>query len=143
MPDILFDFPVNAAPARVFDAVSLPEGLDQWWTEHASGTPAVGNEYVLRFGPDYDWRAEVTQMERPAAFELEIIKADSDWTGTRVGFALRGKEGATNVRFYHRGWPEENEHFRISSFCWAMYLRILRRYLEEGEIIPYERRLDV
>jgi hypothetical protein len=28
MPDILHDFPIAAAPARVFDAVSAPAGLD-------------------------------------------------------------------------------------------------------------------
>jgi len=30
----------------------------------------------------------------------------------------------------------------ISSFCWAMDLRILRRHLEHGESVPRERRLD-
>jgi hypothetical protein len=41
------------------------------------------------------------------------------------------------------GWPVDNEHWRISCYCWAMYLRLLRRYLEHGEIVPYERRLEV
>jgi hypothetical protein len=36
-----------------------------------------------------------------------------------------------------------DDEFRRSSYCWAMYLRILRRYLEHGETVPYERRLDV
>jgi hypothetical protein len=31
----------------------------------------------------------------------------------------------------------------VSCFCWAMYLRILRRHLEYGEEVEYERRLDV
>ena len=35
-----------------------------------------------------------------------------------------------------------NEHWRISCYCWAMYLRLIRRYLEYGETIPYESRLD-
>jgi hypothetical protein len=26
---------------------------------------------------------------------------------------------------------------------WAMYLRVLKRHLEHGESVPYERRLDV
>jgi len=33
--------------------------------------------------------------------------------------------------------------FRISTHCWAMYLRILRRHFEHGESVPYEDRLDV
>lgn len=47
------------------------------------------------------------------------------------------------VRFYHTGWPTENAHWRISCYCWAMYLRVMRRYLEHGDIVPYENRLDV
>jgi hypothetical protein len=34
-------------------------------------------------------------------------------------------------------------HYRTSSFCWAMYLRLLKRYVEHGEVVPYEKRLDV
>lgn len=143
MADILYDFPIHAAPKRVFDAVSRPEGLDQWWTEQAAGSPEIGNEYRLGFGPPYDWRAVVTQCEPPSVFELKLTESDADWEGTLVGFYLVGKQGSTSVRFYHTGWPAENEHFRISGFCWAMYLRILRRYLEHGEIVPYDQRLDV
>ncbi len=47
------------------------------------------------------------------------------------------------VSFYHMGWPENNEHFRISCYCWAMYLRILKRYIEYGEKVPYKSRLSV
>ncbi|MEX2088511.1 MAG: SRPBCC domain-containing protein, partial [Bacteroidota bacterium] len=91
----------------------------------------------------YDWRGRVTKSIPNSDFELEISQADKDWIGTRVGFHLEESNGSTTVRFHHRGWPEINEHFRISCFCWAMYLRILRRYLEHGETVPYEKRLDV
>ena len=51
-------------------------------------------------------------------------------------------EGATRVKFHHTGWPEENEHWRVSCFCWARYLRI-RRNVEYGETVEYERHLEV
>jgi hypothetical protein len=44
--------------------------------------------------------------------------------------------------FAHRGWPEANDHYRTSSFCWAMYLRLMKRHLETGEQVPYAIRLD-
>jgi hypothetical protein len=52
-------------------------------------------------------------------------------------------QGKTAVNFYHTGWPQKNEHYKISSYCWAMYLRILKRHLEYGESVPYEKRLQV
>src|SRR5262249_36493864 len=77
-----------------------------------------------------------------AEFELQMMVADDDWRETRVGFRLEEKDGMTWVRFSHTGWPSQNEHYRVSCHCWAMYLRILRRYLEHGEVVSYEERLD-
>ena len=143
MADIFQDFPIKATPGRVFQAISTPRGLDCWWTKKSAGEPTEGAVYELWFGPQYDWRAKVTRCVADAEFELEMVRADADWLGTRVGFRLDTQAGATRVRFHHTGWPSLNEHFRISCYCWAMYLRILRRYLEHGELVPYENRLDV
>jgi uncharacterized protein YndB with AHSA1/START domain len=142
MPDILQDFPIKAAPTRVFEAISAPDELNQWWTKTCTGQPTVGATYALGFGPGYQWRAAVTTCQRPVAFELTLQHADADWTGTRVGFELAPAPSGTQVRFYHRGWPVENDHYRISCHCWALFLRLLRRHVEHGEFVPYENRLD-
>jgi len=142
MSDILHDLSVKAPVNRVFEAVSTPAGLDCWWTKPSAGRPSVGAEYEFWFGPQYDWRAEVTSCMPGSEFELRMTRADADWNDTRVGFQIEDRLGKTWIRFYHTGWPSANEHYRISCNCWALYLRILRRYLEQGEMVPYERRLD-
>jgi hypothetical protein len=76
-------------------------------------------------------------------FELEMTRADPDWTGSRVGVRLESRDGVTRVQFRHTGWPEVNAHYRTSCHCWALYLRVLRRFLENGESVPYADRLDV
>ena len=143
MADILQDLPIKALIDRVFDAVSTPEGLDAWWTLRSKGRPRQGEEYVLWFGPEYDWRARVTRSTPTSEFELEVIRADNDWTGTRVGFRMQSRDGGTWLQFSHTGWKTPNEHYRVSCNCWAMYLRILRRLLEHGESVPYDERLAV
>jgi len=142
MPDIVQDFPIKAPAARVFEAISVPRELDQWWTKTCTGQPNLGAKYELGFGPAYQWRAAVTKCERPGVFELTLKHADPDWNGTRLGFELASVPSGTQLRFYHRGWPVENEHYRVSCHCWALYLRLLRRYVEHGEFVPYEKRLD-
>ncbi|HKE55985.1 MAG TPA: SRPBCC domain-containing protein [Pyrinomonadaceae bacterium] len=143
MADIFHHFPIKASQRSVFEAVSTPEGLDSWWTKTAAGEPLEGSEYQLGFGPGYEWRARVSRCVPDTSFELELIQSDGDWQNTRVGFALTEKDGVTDVSFHHLGWPEGNEHYRISCYCWAMYLRVLKRYLEFGEVVAYEERLDV
>lgn len=143
MPDIFNDVPIRAPQGSIFRAVSTPAGLDAWWTMTSTGAPVEGAEFDLGFGPEYDWRARVTRCVPESEFELQLVRADPDWVGTRVGFRLEARADMTQVRFYHTGWPTANEHWRVSCYCWPMYLRLLRRHLEHGEFVPYEKRLEV
>ena len=143
MPEILHDFFIQSTPDRVFAGCSTPAGLDAWWTLRAAGEPEVGSLYHLFFGPEYDWRARVIRSVPSASFALELTESVPDWQGSRVEFDLVEVSGGTQLRFAHRGWRDTTEHFRISSYCWAMYLRLLKRNIERGELVEYSRRLDV
>lgn len=143
MNDIRQDFPIRASRGEVFRAMTTPAGLDAWWTRSSQGEAKAGAEYALDFGPSYQWRARVTRCEADRALEWEMTHATDDWLGTRVGFELGDAEdGATVVRFHHTGWPDPGEHYRVSCHCWALYLRILRRHVEQGEFVRYEDRLN-
>jgi uncharacterized protein YndB with AHSA1/START domain len=142
MADILQDFPIQAPPQRVFDGVSQPALLDAWWTLRARGEPKLGAIYEWDFGPQFLWRAVVTACEPGVRFAWRITEADQDWTGTELAFELEPIAGGTQLRFAHRGWREPNAHFRTTSHCWALYLRLLRRHLERGETVPYAQRLE-
>jgi len=143
MPDILHDLPIRTSASAVFDMATVPARLDEWWTLRSEGEPNLGATYALFFGDAYDWRARVTASEPGKHFELELTDALPDWVGTRVSFKLEETGDVTLLRFAHTGWPSASEHYRVSNCCWAMYLRILRRHLEHGERVPYDRRLDV
>lgn len=143
MPDIYLDLPVMAPPPRVFQALTSSQGLDAWWTLKSQGKPTLNETYQLFFGKEYDWRAKVIRCIFADTFELQMTAADNDWMNTIVGFHLEPRDGATWLSFYHTGWPELNEHFRSSAQCWAQYLRLLKRYVEKGEVIAYADRLDV
>jgi uncharacterized protein YndB with AHSA1/START domain len=142
MADIFHSFTINAPIGNVFECISTPKGLDNWWTKSSEGEPGPGETYQLYFGTEYDWRAVVSKYVSNEEFELKITTADPDWIDTRVGFHVNHTNGITAMHFYHKGWPLDNEHHRISCYCWAMYLRILKRYLEFGEKVHYEDRLN-
>jgi len=142
MPDILHDLLIGAPRPDVFRAITTPAGLDAWWSLDSEGLAQPGSEWRLGFGPGFEWRARVTRCVPDSEFEWEITRADADWTGTQVRFHLRDDGAGTALRFEHTGWPAVNDHFRTSSCCWAMYLRLLRKLLEDGTVVPYGRRLD-
>src|SRR5882672_6008888 len=106
MPDIIHEFPITANVSRVFDAVSTPAGLDQWWTLRSDGVPSDGALYSLDFGPGYLWRAHVSEVDKQHTFELELVEAMPDWIGTRVRFELMPvDDDHTQLVFTHIGWP--------------------------------------
>ena len=143
MADIFHYFPINASPEKVFETISTPQGINNWWSEEAKGAVGNGEVYELFFSEDYHWAGVVSKYNPFTEFELTMTKSDADWDGTKVGFRLLDKATYTQVEFYHTGWPEANEHYRISIYCCAMYLRLLKRFIETDEFVPYEERLNV
>ena len=49
MADILHRITINTAPDRVFDALTVSEGLQSWWTQDSDATPEVGSVAVFKF----------------------------------------------------------------------------------------------
>ena len=143
MADIFHNFPIKGSAQKVFDAISTAQGLNSWWSETCDAEPGENAVYNFGFGPGYEWTAIASQYEFGREFELIFTNADADWNNTRVRFCLNESDGVTEVRFHHLDWPEANDHYQISCFCWAMYLRLLKRFVEVGEVVPYEIRLEV
>lgn len=69
-----------------------------------------------------------------------MTKSDDDWNSTSFGFDLSPLDKAVQVNFWHKGWQEQNEHYKITSYCWAILLKGLKDYVEYGIIVPFEKR---
>jgi len=140
MPDILHQFKIEAPPQKVFNAFCSARGLNDWWALDSSGEPSQGAVYRLYFGSEYDWRAEVTHIVPGKEITWTMTQAMDDWMGTRVGIRLSQTGNSTLADFFHEGWREPNEHFRISNFCWGTLLTGLKNYVERGIVVPFEQR---
>lgn len=140
MFDIYHNFIVKSTPQKVFDTFCNPLGLDSWWTLRSAGKPVLGNVYTFYFGPEHDWRAEVIHVIPGMELTWKMKTAMNDWIPTTVGFKLTPLDNYTSVAFFHKGWQEANEHFGITTFCWGQLLAGLKKYVEDGSIIPFEKR---
>lgn len=133
-----------AAPAQaITDAILSKEGLNAWWTKDAEVDPKPGGKYVFYFAEhSIQWEADLSTYEPGKKLSWTFTKADDDWTGTVVSFELLKKGELFHIHFSHTGWKSPNEHMHITNYCWALYLRLLKRYVERGEIVPYAERSD-
>ena len=115
----------------VFEAVTSPDLLNQWWTTKSLGELAIGGIYSFWFSEEYDWQAKVIELDINQLVGYRMIKADQDWEGTELRFKIEIiSEQTTRLHFYHIGWKEMNLHFGQTSHCWALYLNTLKDLLE-------------
>lgn len=141
MYTILHDLTIKASSETIYNAVSDPKHLNNWWTLKCEGCPLIGESYQLYFAPEYDWRAEVTLAQFSKHFELTLKECSEDWEPTKFGFTFKPVESqSTMVAFYHSGWEVQSHHYRRTSYCWAILLHGLKQYLEKGVIIPFDKR---
>ncbi len=133
------------------------EGYD--WRARVS-TCVPGHVFALSIYDSMpDWENTIVRFELTEEGASEDDTTDAEGSESSVNeaetfltSALSAKSAATDVmspfaaktlvRFSHTGWPEDNDHYRISSFCWAMYLRLMKKYVEEGTIVEFRKRLD-
>lgn len=138
--DIYHDVDISSSPAKVFRAVTEPKHLINWWPLTCEGVPKLGSTYNLFFGEEYNWFGEVIRFTEDKSFHIKMTDSDEDWQTTSFGFELENINGKTRVKFQHVGWPSCNDHFRKSSFCWALLLQGLKNYVEKDIVIPFENR---
>ena len=137
---IYFNLLIKKDKASVYQAVSEPEHLINWWPLKCSGIPKEGEVYNFNFTDEYDWYAEVSYVKPREHIHYKMTKSSADWNPTTFGFDLTARENGVELHFFHKDWPECNREFKHSSFCWAMLLKGLKDYLEKGIIIPFEDR---
>lgn len=141
MNTIYHDFSINTSSSKVFEAISTPEGFNNWWTLRCSGKANPNEEYNFYFGEDYNWFAKISKLKINEEIEFCMTQAMEEWMPTRFGFILsEDVPNITTVQFYHTNWKEISKEFRVASFCWADLLRQLKQYLEKGIITPFEQR---
>ncbi|MEN3322550.1 SRPBCC domain-containing protein [Mariniflexile soesokkakense] len=137
---IFHNFVIKASLKEIFDAVSLPEHLNNWWTLKSSGKPEPNSEYNLNFTDTYNWYCLVSKVKPNKSFHLKMTQSDADWNPTTFGFDFEKNENGALVKFSHVNWQEANNHFKHCSFCWALLLNGLKNYLEKGIVVPFENR---
>lgn len=140
MANIYHDLWIKASIDQVFEAVSVPKHIDAWWTNQCEGIPKIGSSYSFYFSDQFDWLAEIKDVKKNKHISWTMTKSDKDWDGTSIGFDLTEDDSQVHVQFTHTDWRDINTHFRRTNYCWAMYLRLLKRYVEKGEVIDYDQR---
>jgi uncharacterized protein YndB with AHSA1/START domain len=136
-----------ATPARVYAALTTPEGLRGWWTTDCDVATTVGGESTFRFGETFA-RMRIDALEPGRAVRWTCsaqrhvvpgLERTDEWVGTHVSFSLAPRaDGGTELAFVHDGLTRRLACYEICQDAWTHYLTVsLKRYVEEGRGAPY------
>jgi uncharacterized protein YndB with AHSA1/START domain len=137
VPEIDHEIKIAATPERVFAALTTLQGVKSWHTPTATGTGAVGSEWVFSFAdhPEFGW--QVVASEAPTRVEWRCTRGPGDSVGTTTAFTLtKSGDDRTLLEHTHAGWPGTHGNFRKCNTTWGVLLHHLRDYAETGDPAP-------
>ena len=139
MADIVNEFTIEAAPQRVWNALTRSEEIARWWTDDLSATPEVGTQAEFRFRQGtFVIQFEVTELDSDKKVRWITRQGPSTghWAGTSVTWHLEPVHNGTRVVFNHEGFAQADERYEITRAWWEHFLVSLKSYLETGKGTP-------
>jgi uncharacterized protein YndB with AHSA1/START domain len=136
MPEIDHEIKVSATPEQIFAALTTLDGVKGWHTPTASGTGAVGSEWIFGYTghPEFGW--EVTASDAPTRVVWRCTRGPGDSVGTTATFTMAPAGTRTLLELQHGGWPGTHGNFRKCNTTWGVLLHHLRDYVETGTVAP-------
>ena len=103
---------VPESPAEVWEALTEPERLEEWFATEAELDPRPGGEGVFRWGDGEERRAVVREAEPEERLVL-------DWEdGGEVVLELEELEGGTRLHVVETS-PEFSTALELRALAWA------------------------
>jgi uncharacterized protein YndB with AHSA1/START domain len=136
------DLEVDASPEVVFEVISRPEHIQEWWADEARFAPVPGNAGELFWrdeasGDTMTVALTVVDVDPPKRFSFRWCYAGPERTGESllVTFDLAPTGAGTRVRMTESGFREQGwqaavleEQYRDHESGWDHHLsRLVRR----------------
>ena len=137
MAVIVEELTIEAAPQRVWGAITEPDEIVQWWAYEARVTPEVGSLGEFRFRPPAGvLQFEVAELDQDEKVHWISRQGPPHWAGTSVTWQLTPVQNGTKLVFTHDGFAQVDEGYEQTRGNWKYFLASLKSYLETGKGTP-------
>ncbi len=134
---------IDASPEVVFEVISQPEHVREWWSDEATYEPAPGSSGELQFEKDGEHvhvPLTVVDIEPPTRFSFRWTHPDDEVTtptnSLLVTFDLVPSGGGTTVKLTETGFRERGgeaayleEYYNDHVEGWAYHVPRLGEYV--------------
>ena len=138
MAEILHEITVQAAPDKIFEAITTEHGLKSWWTVDTMADPVEGGDARMGFyNRAVTFHMKYDELSPAKRLQWNCVEGPEEWTGTTIAFDLAPAEnGGTQIKFRHAGWNETGGQYPSVNTTWGLLLNSLKNYTESGAPAP-------
>ena len=133
MIEIIHKLVIKTAPKSVFEAVRTTEGLNSWWVDDSFSVGKLNGKAQFKFhAPGVIFNMIISELEENKRLVWNCQGEMDEWKNTDISFDIKEHELGSLLTFKHSGWKTTDGDFGSCSFHWALYLKSLKSYLEDG-----------
>jgi uncharacterized protein YndB with AHSA1/START domain len=140
MAELRHQIPINAAPEKVYAALSTQAGLRGWWTLDATADEKVGGKAEFGFDNRQTiFRMNIEKLEPGKQVVWSCHGEQPEWIGTILTWDIRREGNITMLRFTQGGWKSMSEMYAMCNSSWGELVHRLRDYAEGKNPGPHWR----
>jgi len=133
-------FEIDAAPDKVWDALTTELGLASWWSTTVSAPRReIGASVRFTFRGDFNPVMQIGTLREQQQLDWTCVDGHRKWADNTFRFQLEAIEGMqTRVRFWQNYAVElADDDYGTYNFNWGYYLQSLCEYCETGVGKPF------
>ncbi len=139
MADIVQELMIDATPENVFHALTEPDGIAGWWSNHVTAERKIGSLTEIRFENGGVFKMEITDLEVGKNVYWSCRLSPHNWEGSTITWALTPLAKGTKLLFGQHDLTVGPTGYSIEEgrAGWAYFLGSLKSYVETGKGTPY------
>ena len=134
--DIVFPAPIS----KVFEALTMLDGIRGWWAANTSGSAEPGKTFDLHFAGGHEATMRVDNIVPTSEVAWTAVSHEpfAEWAGTQITFRLsEAGDGGTRVSFLHEGLASLCACYDVCEQGWDFLLSSsLRAFVTAGKDSP-------
>ena len=140
MAEIKHQIKIQAAPEKVYAALSTQAGLRGWWTADTKADENAGGKAEFGFEKrGMVFRMNIEKLEPGKAVVWSCHGDHPEWNGTILTWALSPENGGTTVRFTQSQWKSVSDYCAMCNSTWGELMYRLKDYVEGRNPGPHWR----
>jgi uncharacterized protein YndB with AHSA1/START domain len=134
---------IKSSVQDLWEAITNPAKISNWWSSFASGSAQTGSNLHLTFDGLVTLSFTVIDCVKDRLLHLQNTGGPGAWDTSHLVFELSEDVEQTFLVLKHYNPDSSEDDFQFFMTKWPIFLVSLKSYLETGEGRPYPHDIKI